>query len=125
LRVDIRNQQPVVPGDELDGGKLELQPIDPESILQELQEAIDEKEIQKPSVDAQIQAMETTPIVVVAPAASPAILPDDESEHDQHAAYALTGVIIAANVRKRSLRNVVANRPRRFSIAGRFVNRPK
>jgi len=125
LRVDIRNQQPVVPGDELDGGKLELQPIDPESILQELQEAIDEKEIQRPPVDAQIQAIEIAPVVVVAPAALPVPVPDDESEYDQHAAYVLTGVVVASNIRKRSLRNVVANRPRRFSIAGRFVNRPR
>ncbi len=138
LRVDIRNQQPVVPGDELDGGKLELQPIDLESILRELQEATIEKEMGKEPVDARIQANETAPVAGLATSVNLVPVPgfpvpgfpvpdvpvsDEASEHDQHAAYALTAVIVAANVRKRSLRNVGGNRPRRFSISGRFANR--
>jgi autotransporter-associated beta strand protein len=42
LRFDLRNHQPVVPGDDPDESELRLEVIDPESILQELQDSLDD-----------------------------------------------------------------------------------
>jgi hypothetical protein len=44
LRVDVRNGEPIVPGDELEGGKIEIKEVDLEKLRKEMEEAKQEVE---------------------------------------------------------------------------------
>jgi len=58
LRFDLRNHQPIVPGDALEGNQLELKAIDIESVLHELDDSVNELKLPPPTLDRADSAIE-------------------------------------------------------------------
>lgn len=129
LRVDIRNRQPIVPGDEFEGGKLELKEIDLETLRQEVEKlsAEDDSDAERlppPSDDSAMSTEESDEESQAELGSMEASL--DQVDGNQEPLASVAGVGLATGtLRRRSMTRSGASALNRFSAAGRLLRRDR
>jgi len=121
LRFDLRNHQPFVPGDELEGNQLKLKAIDPESILRELQDQVIEPQQLPEPAEASRARLDDAASWIDELENSKDLTNSFFGNAEALAAAGFVGTGLATRRRWRGAK--AADIPNPWSFAGRFVNR--